>query len=77
MHKFHLKVKAANCGNSGLIITVPIAEYQVTEGIYCGSILGSVAGAKKANVIPGDNYFLYLCSIMIMYITNLLYGSTR
>jgi len=47
-------VKAANCGNSGLIINVPIAEYTVTEGIYCGSNLGSVAAATARNVIPGD-----------------------
>ena len=68
MHKFHLKVQAANCANSGLIISVPIDEHQVTEGIYCGSFLGSLAEAKAPNVIPGDNYFHYLSSLMKMYI---------
>jgi len=48
------KVQAANCANSGLIISVPIDEHQVTEGIYCGSFLGSLAEAKAPNVIPGD-----------------------
>ena len=68
MHTFHLKVQAVNCANSGLIISVPIDEHQVTEGIYCGSFLGSLAEAKAPNVIPGDNYLHYLSSLMKMYI---------
>ena len=67
MHKFHLKVQAANCANSGVIIPVPMAEFMVTEGIYCGQNLGSVGGATAPNVIPGNHYFCYLFYPMIMY----------
>ena len=65
MHKFNLKVTAANCANSGVIIPVTLAEFVRTNGIYCGQNLGSVAGATATNVIPGDNYFFNLSYIMI------------
>jgi len=46
-------VTAANCAVGGIQIPVPTAEYLVTNGVYCGTFLGSNAASTAANVIRG------------------------
>jgi len=53
-------VKSANCGVSGLQIPVTTAEFLITEGVYCGTFMGSDAAATAPNIIPGaDGSFMF------------------
>ena len=54
-YKFSIKVKSANCGVSGLQIPVTAAEFAITQGVYCGTFMGSDAAATAPNIIPGES----------------------